>query len=365
MALQEDQRAMLQLLLEREQSYADIASLLGDEEDDVRSRAREALAELAGTDPDHEVGLSDYLLGQADPIGRADAARHLKEDPDDRELAAKLIAQLQLIAPDAELPKLPAAPKRARRAKPVAAEAPDSDAEEEAKEEDRTTVAGRRLPSLPSLPSGADENRTRLMAILAGAGVLVLIGVLAITGVIGGGGDDESTASSDTSAQEEEALSGSVRVPLVPATGGDAAGVATVGQATADQVFIELDIRELEPAPAGKTYFVWFGLGGDRGYPFVPLQMPASGEFNDRFPLPQEYVNVLAGAKSIDVWLSDNQQVVTNIQDAIKKTEFVSIPGEPILEGDLTTQTGGGAGAEVPGGAGGQVPGGGAQIPGG
>src|ERR671914_2601653 len=109
MPLAQDQRAMLQLLLERGQSYEDIASLLGGSRDDVRRRARAALEELGGQDPDREVGLTDYMLGQADPIGRADAVRHLQSDPETLALAEKIAAQLQLLAPDAELPELPRA----------------------------------------------------------------------------------------------------------------------------------------------------------------------------------------------------------------------------------------------------------------
>src|SRR6476661_1373333 len=73
-ALTDEQRAMLQLLLEGGQSYDDISSLLGITPDEVRSRARAALTEIGGADPDSQVALSDYLLGQADPIGRADVA---------------------------------------------------------------------------------------------------------------------------------------------------------------------------------------------------------------------------------------------------------------------------------------------------
>ncbi len=110
MALSPDQRAMLELLLGRGQTYSDLASLLDVPEPEVRARARAALTELAGADPDRNVGLTDYLLGQADPIGRADAARHLKEDPADHRLASGLAASLQLIVPTAQLPKLPAEP---------------------------------------------------------------------------------------------------------------------------------------------------------------------------------------------------------------------------------------------------------------
>src|SRR4051794_25495532 len=108
---------MLQLLLEGGQGYDDIGSLLGIAPDEVRSRARAALTEIGGADPDAQVGLSDYLLGQADPIGRADAVRHLQGDPDANALAQRLVQNLRLLAPKAELPEIPE-PRGGRRAAP-------------------------------------------------------------------------------------------------------------------------------------------------------------------------------------------------------------------------------------------------------
>ena len=78
----------------------------------MRERARAALTELGGADPDRNVGLTDYLLGQADPIGRADASRHLREDPDDQALVAALSERLRELSPSAELPRLPGEPRR-------------------------------------------------------------------------------------------------------------------------------------------------------------------------------------------------------------------------------------------------------------
>ena len=79
MALNEDSRSLLQLMLARGKSYGAIAGLLGVDESEVRTRARSALTEIAGSDCD--ASLTDYLLGQADPIGRAETARALSEDP--------------------------------------------------------------------------------------------------------------------------------------------------------------------------------------------------------------------------------------------------------------------------------------------
>ena len=109
MALTPDQKAVLELLLAG-QSYAELEELLGLSQDDVRSRARSGLTELGGADPDRNVGLSDYLLGQADPIGRADAVRHLRKDAADHDLAARISEELAEMAPAADLPKLPPAP---------------------------------------------------------------------------------------------------------------------------------------------------------------------------------------------------------------------------------------------------------------
>src|SRR4249919_4272680 len=122
-AVTDEQRAMLQLLLEGGQSYEDIGSLLGIAPDEVRIRARSALTEIAGADPDAQVGLSDYLLGQADPIGRADAVRHLQSDPEANALAQRLVQNLRLLAPRATLPEIPE-PRGGRRAAPSPPRAP-------------------------------------------------------------------------------------------------------------------------------------------------------------------------------------------------------------------------------------------------
>src|SRR5215218_6268062 len=143
-ALTDEQRAMLQLLLEGGQGYDDIGSLLGIGADEVRSRARAALREIGGTDPDAQVGLSDYLLGQADPIGRADAVRHLQADPEANALAQRLVQNLRLLAPKAQLPEIPE-PRGGRRAAPPApATAPTTTA----------PPAGVPSASPPATPSG-------------------------------------------------------------------------------------------------------------------------------------------------------------------------------------------------------------------
>jgi hypothetical protein len=212
---------MLQLLLERGQSYEDIAGLLGGSRDDVRKRARAALEELSGEDPDREVGLTDYLLGQADPIGRADVVRHLQSDSDALAQAEELEAKLRLLAPDAELPDLPRPKKRRRAAAaPVSPASPGGDAAP-ADEEDDDADGAR-----PRLGAGLTPKQTRMFAGLAAGAVILLFAILAIAGVFGGG-DDEATPTTGTTTAEGEVGEEVTTVNLRPADGGDAGGEPT------------------------------------------------------------------------------------------------------------------------------------------
>jgi Sigma-70, region 4 len=162
-ALTDEQRAMLQLLLEGGQSYEDIGSLLGITPEEVRSRARAALTEIGGADPDAQVPISDYLLGHADPIGRADAVRHLQSDPEANALAERLVAQLRLLAPKAQLPEIPPA-RGGRRAAapppprpPEAAREPHPHPPQDRPRADPRSVSGWAAPSAAPAPRGASR----------------------------------------------------------------------------------------------------------------------------------------------------------------------------------------------------------------
>ena len=120
MPLSEDSRALLQLLLGRGKSYADISGLLGIDEDEVRSRAVAALAEIDPSVPAPDAEMTDYLLGQADPITRADVGNRISTGGAAAEQAEALTDQLRLLVPAAELPD----PGTARGGKPKPAPAP-------------------------------------------------------------------------------------------------------------------------------------------------------------------------------------------------------------------------------------------------
>ncbi len=338
MALSSEQNATLQLVLERGQSYESLAQLLGGDEDTVRNRARAALTELAGTDPDRNVGLTDYLLGQADPIGRADAVRHLRDDPEDHRLASELSETLRTMYPNAELPRLPGEARQPRRV--------------------RKPAAGAEAASVEGTGSGPafSQSQTRLMVGLGAGAVLLLVVVLGITGAFGGGGDDTSTASDSgdastttpqTAADEGEQIE---QVTLRATNGGDARGQAIFGIATADQPYVDIAIEGLDPAPQDQTYVVWLMLDGEQGYPLSPIVVNERGSFQDRFSIPSAVLQIVARVQTVDVSIAPVTEIQNIVRDAIDETALVlEKPGETVLEGKVPG-AGGGAGAE--GGAG-------------
>ena len=347
MSLSPDQQATLQLLLERGQSYADLSSLLGIDEEEVRSRARSALRDLAGTDPDRNVALTDYLLGQADPIGRADVVRHLRDDPDDHRLASDLIEELRTVVPEAELPRLPGEPRpgRTRRAPRVPAE-------------EGQAPTGR-VPGLGRLPS-LSGRQSRLMIALGSGAILLIAVVLAVTGAFGGdddGGEETAatTTTTGTNAEANEPIEEIAQVPLTAGGGGNAEGEAIFGLATNDQAYVDVSITGLDPPPNDQTYVIWLLLDRDRGYPLSPINVSENGSFQNRFPIPSAVLAVVANTRFVDVSIAPNQELADLIAEAEQRVQrpnaevgdlILTKPGRTVLSGEIPAAQGGGQGAQ-------------------
>ena len=322
MALSADQKAALQLLLERGQSYGELAELLGVSEAEVRERAHSALRELGGTDPDRRVAISDYLLGQADPIGRADVVRHLRDDPDDHRLAAELVARIREAVPGADLPRLPGEPREGgllgrvpgRRKQPSEPE-----------------------PEGPSLAQRLPEGRGRLLVVLGSGAVLLIAIVLALTGAFGGDDEASSEAATTTDAGDSTAAGEELtQVELSPPGGGNAQGVATFGLASADQPYVEFDISGLDPPPQDETYVIWLMLTPKQGYPLSPIAVSEQGTFQDRFAIPSPILPIVARVRFVDVSLAPAREIQGEIVRAVERNELVlEKPGRTVLLGEL------------------------------
>ena len=283
---------MLQLLLERGQTYTDLASLLGVDEAEVRARARATLTELAGADPDRKVGLTDYLLGQADPIGRADAVRHLKDDPADLELATEITQKIRLIAPAAELPRLPGEERRPRprRARGAAlSRLPIPDRVRRRRPADETAERGRgAAAATPRGPRTTLSRRQTQLAVGLGSGVvLVVMIVLGIAGVFSGGGDDANAPSTTT-------------------------GTTT---------------------PAAST--------GPQGFPLTEIRVNDSGNFEDSFAIRQELQQLLPLTQAVYVTLARKEVVRNAIKTAVNTGRpILPVKGKPAFTGIVNPASG-------------------------
>jgi hypothetical protein len=318
--LQGDQRALLQLLCERGQSYEDISGLLGVPAGEVRDRARAALSGIGGSDPDADVGLTDYLLGQADPIGRADAVRHLQGDPEALELAERIQAGLREVAPEAKQPKLPEARgKRRRAALPDRSDAP-----------------------APAAAGAGDEDssrQSRLIAGLAGLGLILIVAILAIAGVFSGDGDStDSAAATDGTTSTTASNDNITEVDLKPVGGSGVAGKATFGLVSDQQLYVDVDVQGLDPsAKSGRSYLVWLMVGDSAGYPIDRLEADEDGAFSGRLSVPTP-IAVAVGNQARSVRISSTS--VSALQSEIKQAAKQKVPilpftGDELASGDI------------------------------
>lgn len=331
---------MLQLLLEGGQGYDEIGSLLGVAPQEVRSRSREALRQMGGADPDARVQLSDYLLGQADPIGRADAARHLQNDRDDNELAARLVAQLRLLAPRAELPEIPS-PRGARRA-PAARSGEGEGA--------RAGFA-ERLRGAGSSPRGK-----QLLAVAVGLGVLLIVGALAVAGVFAGGGDGSGDAATTPTAAAGEDLT---IVELAPIDGdSDASGQAVFAR-TREQPLIQTNLAGLPQTSGDQIYVVWLYASERAAFPLARDRVGADGNLTGAAPIPNEVTPLLGQFGCIDVSLASTAETQRALREAVRGRGIPRHTGETVLRGQIpaapgeTAPSGAESRCEPVGGAGG------------
>ena len=343
MPLTDEQRSMLQLLLGG-QSYDDIASLLGTGAADVRARARAALHEMGGADPDAQVAISDYLLGQADPIGRADAVRHLQADPDANALAARLIPQLRLLAPSAELPEIPAPKRGATPTAPPATPstpAPPPAAPPAAPPTGAQPGPAPGPPGPPSRLGGAlsgiamSERRSQLLVGIGALALLLVVGVLAIAGVFSDddGGDEEAA-----SAPTDENLTIVQLAPLEGDTGAE--GQAVFAQAE-NQPVLQINLSGLQPAAKGQTYIVWLYNSDQISFPVARDRVGQNGNLTGAAPIPQQIISLVGNQFGcVDVSLASSKATQRALQQAVQGGNLPEHSGESVLRGQIPTQPG-------------------------
>ena len=354
MALTDEQRAMLQLLLEGGQSYDDIGSLLGIAPDEVRTRARSALGEIGGADPDAQVGLSDYLLGQADPIGRADAVRHLQNDPEANALAQRLVQNLKLLAPKAQLPEIPE--PRGGRSAPAPPPPPAAPAQTPSIPQASAAPPTHKGPGFASRVAGffssiggsSGKRRTQLLVVLTAALALVIVVIVVATS--GGSSEGSNCKGVDTAAAQQ---AGVPTIKLVAAGAAADADCPPSGQITlgatqqaansqnqAATFALQANAVHLPPTANGERYLLWLFKSDTQSLPLGQETVDDSGNLTGGVPLIAQQVLLLPAFDSIrisKVNSTEAQQLGQALQQQGKKaTGVIQFVGEPVLEGSIS-----------------------------
>ncbi len=274
-----DQRAVLELVLQRGRNYDQIATLLSVDRAGVRQRALSAFDALAPDSdiPPVERGLiADYLLGQLPPRVAETVHDRLATSPAERAWARILASELNEIATD-PLPEIPVGG-------PVPATSPQ-ETEPAAASEPEPAVAAQATPEQTGELRSPEGRRSSRVggAVVLGLGAAVVLGIIAVLifVVFAGSGTKHSnsrttaartTTGSTTSTAQAKAVA---QVNLFPPTGaGKARGVAQVVDvgSTRGIVLVAQNI----PPNKNNFYAVWL-YNSPKDYEIVGYVNPGVG----------------------------------------------------------------------------------------
>ncbi len=327
--LTDGQRAILQLLLRQGKSYDDLATLLKSDLDAVRSRARGAVAAVAGdaseVDDGHRDEIADYMLGQQSASRRAATREYLEGSAAGRAWARSVAGALSPLA-NGELPEIPA------------------EREEVAEAFDALDARAARAVEV--------QTSSQLGGRLIAAGIGVVLAIAIILALSLGGGDDpgsESAATSTSTAPDTQATTPTGDVFEVKAQGNlsppDDSGssakadVAIVHFPDNDQYRLAFQATGLPPSSTrGSSYGVWL------------YTSPSEKEF---LGFPDTLVGSDGKLETVSD-LTPDTPLYKEVLLTRETAENPKTPGTIILRGKMITATaqpaGGTTGGAVPGG---------------
>jgi hypothetical protein len=341
-SLPADQRAVLQLVMQRGRSYDDIARLLSIDRAAVRQRALNAMDSLGPQTrvaPEQRALITDWLLGQLPPRLAESTADRLAGSAAERAWARVLASELAPLATARELPEMPGEgraqpagpeptepeePAPARAARPVVAAEP---AMVEGDRHDETP----RIPQDLGLPTPETEPRPssrRGGAILLALGLLVAIVIVVIVLATSGGSSKHSSttvASTPTTATATNPAASTTPVPVAqinltsPNPSSKAAGIAqVVREGTATGIVIAA--ANIPPNTKSDAYAVWLYKPPNAAklLGFVNPGVGANGKLSTAGALPADAANY-------------NQLLITLETQATPKQ-----PGKIVLQGALS-----------------------------
>jgi hypothetical protein len=263
--LSAEQRAIIELVLQRGQSYSQLADMLAMREARVRELAHQALEALAPVtaprvEADWRGQIADYVLGQQSGPESTATRGHLRRSEPARVWAGSLLDSLETLYSDGALPQVPEAervrerrPRREREPRPREAE-----------------------PAAPLSPEAREAVRRRRLLGIVGAGALVAI-VLFVwpVGLLTGDDDDDGA----------EQASG----PAAPVPGGRGpAGIAIIAERGGERQVI-VQAAGLEPNAEREAYEVWLYNSPDEAQSLGAQVTDQQGTYQGAGPLPDNF----------------------------------------------------------------------------
>jgi Sigma-70, region 4 len=252
-ALAPDQRAVVQLVLQRGRSYEQIAELLKISEDAVRARAHAGLSTLAGDvelPADKVARIADYLLGQQNGKPHEETVALLAGNDAAREWAETVREGLEAVGTVSELPAAAATTERpAPRPRPQRQPRP------------RTRPVGHTEPE-----GAAAAASSRLGgALLIGGGVLAIVAVVLLLFVFNGG-DDEPENTSAGATPTASATPQAVGQVELDGTGkaSKARGVFALFLQGRQELLFAVQVEDMPATPKGSKYALWLTGPGNR-----------------------------------------------------------------------------------------------------
>jgi hypothetical protein len=308
-----EQRAIIELVVQRGRSYEDLADMLSMPGQRVRQLAREALIELAPVsakrvDADRRGQLADFVLGQQSSAEEIATQTHLRRSEAGRAWTSSLVDSLAGLYPNSppEIPEGEAEPPPRRereRDRPRERERLRGDRVPLRERGDRAERRPRRdyppvekpprrrergkplrAPSTLSPEAQSAIRRRRIVGALLAAVVLVgiVVGVLLITG-----GSDDKKKSKAAATRAQPRIVGELLLKPVSGTSTTNQGIAIIAtQAGKPKLIVQ---AKLTPTKQRQAYAVWLYNSRTNAVSLGAQVTDQSGNYQGAGSIPADY----------------------------------------------------------------------------
>jgi hypothetical protein len=368
-----EQRAIVELVVQRGRSYDTLAEVLQVPFERVRELARDALAELsprtaARVDPDWRGQIADYLLGQQSSAEAHATRDYLKRSETGRAWALSLLDSLDPLYENGSQPAVPE-PDEASEAPTRARETPAAaTVEERVRERERARKPGRKAEAEPArkrepLRKPAAEKapprealspeaqsalkRRRIRGAAAGIVLLaaVVVGILALAGVFSSDEKSKSAASTTGSGTSTTAAGGQPiqvlgQIALQPIGKTNAKGLAyIIQQGGTRSLVVQAQVPPLPSNQKVAAYEVWLYNSNGDARSLGAQYTDRRGILQGRANLPSDF----AKFKAIDISRELFDKNTGHSDTSVLRGTFASLQPVPQQQpgGSTTPQPGG------------------------